>query len=550
MDNPYLTTQLIAYIGNKRALLPFLREVFIRYHEEHRITRFADLFAGSGAVSRLAKWLGFGVHVNDWEPYAYVINSCHIGTDEWELHDLFGDFGDIEGMVRFLNELPKIEDGYISTYYAPKQTKKADYTKERLFYTRENGMFIDTVREEIEKIYPGWNLPSKKVKEKHILLASLLYQAATHANTSGVFKAFHKGFGGHGEDALSRITRSMKLLVPVLIDGREKALVTAIDAAEAVKGTSYDLCYLDPPYNQHQYGSNYHLLNTILRWDKPSHPLVLNERGELLNKGGIRTDWVETKSDFCYKEAALPAFQDIVDAVDTRYIVLSYNTEGIVPYEYILDLFDKRGRVDLYASDYITYRGGRQSRARKAHNVEFVIVCVTSETPKTENKDRINRFFAENKVRTLMKNPFNPEKIRQVFSTEDHSLRIGNGKCILALQMEEYIYFTDMPSSAELKKLSLEELSTLHTNLDKCVIESKYEECRILLSYLERIYKKEERGEKKFEKYLVRALKKIAHKKYEAEYDDIVTRIERRGLAHCQKEFAKVCEIAEKRFNG
>lgn len=550
MNNSYLTTQLIAYIGNKRSLLPFLRDVFAELQTDTRISKFSDLFAGSGSVSRLAKYLGFSVHANDWEAYSHCINTCYIVTDKRELDALFTKENGIEGTIEKLHRLPPVTDGYIGSFYAPRLTENADYRKERLFYTRENGVFIDTIREGIESMYPGWDLTPRETREKQLLIASLLYQAATHANTSGVFKAFHKGFGGHGGDALTRITKRMKLLVPVLIDGAGVHKVTALDAAEAAKEGGADICYLDPPYNQHQYGSNYHMLNTILRWDKPRHPIVFDEKGRLRDKGGIRKDWKETKSDFCYKSHALPAFRKLIDAIDARHIVLSYNTEGIIPYEDILDVLSRRGRVDLFSSEYVTYRGGRQSISRKTHNVEFVIVCSTKEPVSPGVEGKISRFFLENKVKTILKSSFHPEKIKAAFDRRGDAVVFGENGGGMTLPMQDFIFFDFPVSEFEVSSLPLATLTALYNALSSCVIGNKYEECLILLQVLRSPRMDNAAKIKQYEKKLINALKKIAHKKYAAEYRDVLQTINSRGLKFYQGELEKITLIAEKRVNG
>lgn len=550
MDDRYLTSQLIAYIGNKRALIPFLRDVFVDLHAKHPVSRFSDLFAGSGAVSRLGKSLGFSVYANDWETYSYIINSCHIAEDKKDVYRLFSDSGGIEGVIEEFNRLPPRENGYISSFYAPKSTESADYRRERLFYTRENGVFIDTVREEIEERYPGRDLPAVRMREKQILLAALLYQAATHANTSGVFKAFHKGFGGHGGDALSRITRPMRLQIPVLIDGETPCFVTAEDAAKAVEGESFDLCYLDPPYNQHQYGSNYHLLNTIARWDKPPQPLTLDETGRLRDKGGIRKDWNATKSEFCYKNTAVSAFRGLLDRIDARYIVLSYNTEGIMPYGEILDLLEKRGNVSLYSSEYITYRGGRQSISRKTHNVEFLLVCSSAGPVKPGGTENVPRFFLENKIRTLSRGAFYPDKIQKAFSCSGGVLMYGDAGSFVGIPMEGYTYFSAFPGQDVMSLFSEEELTVFYETLLGCAVENKYEECGVLLKLLDNAGGDVPGQRKKLEQRFVRALKKIAHKKYLVEYSNIIRGINGRKLYYFQEELDRIREIAEKRFTG
>jgi adenine-specific DNA-methyltransferase len=201
LKQPYLNTQLIAYIGNKRALLSFLQEIFLEISADSDTLIFFDPFAGSGSVSRLAKAMGFEVAANDWEPYAYAVNRCHVETEASELDSAFIGASCVHRAFDELNNLDHIAEEYIAKYYSPSSTSTADYRTERLFYTKENARFIDRIREAIESKYP-----EDDSIERVVLLASLIYQAATHANTSGVFKAYHRGFGGFGKDALARIS--------------------------------------------------------------------------------------------------------------------------------------------------------------------------------------------------------------------------------------------------------------------------------------------------------------------------------------------------------
>ncbi|RKX93529.1 MAG: hypothetical protein DRP84_08320 [Spirochaetes bacterium] len=114
----------------------------------------------------------------------------------------------------------------------PKGDSFSDYRKERLFYTRYNGLIIDKIRNEIEALYPK-NIVNRDVKrrrEKYPLLSVLLYQAATHTNTSGVFKAYHKGFGGFSGDALNRIIKKIEMSAPILIDSEYESHIFIVDS--------------------------------------------------------------------------------------------------------------------------------------------------------------------------------------------------------------------------------------------------------------------------------------------------------------------------------
>ena len=498
LDNDYLKTQLIAYIGNKRRLLKFLGDVFSeleyrilndgRGSAGSKILRFGDCFAGSGAVSRLAKAMGFMVASNDWEQYSEIINIVHLRLSPAMLDLLFRAQGGISAVLSELNSLPKPpeEERYISRYYAPALTEGADYRYERLFYTRENALFIDAVRSRIEQMYPGGNLSETDCLRKCALIAPLLYQAATHANTNGVFKACHKGFGGHGGDALSRIMAPMQLMTPVLhpgIPGAEYA-VKRSDAADFIDGRSFDICYLDPPYNQHQYGSNYFMLNTIARWDKPPVPMHRKVDGSLAVKAGIRSDWVETRSDFCYRKTAPTALQNLVDRIDARYIVLSYNTEGIIPFEDLFDILSSCGRTEIFCRDYIIYRGGKQSLNRSNRNVEFQLVLCKNETARKSDRSKIDKVLKARSIISILNESFAPERIRESFGLKNGCIILSEDNSELALRSDLCFRFNEFPAMEELSSVSAQELDTILTKLEYCRCRDKHEETRILMELI------------------------------------------------------------------
>ncbi|MBT3275455.1 MAG: adenine methyltransferase, partial [Spirochaetales bacterium] len=417
LQQDYLTRQLIAYIGNKRSLLPFLYEVFAELNVGKEPGIFIDPFAGSGSVSRLAKAMGFRVAANDWEPYTQIINQCHISLNAGDTANMFAEQKGLDSAIHSLNQPARPEYEYIARHYAPRDTKTADYRVERLFYTRENGVFIDSVREQIDSWYPDNDSP-----ERWILLASLLYQAATHANTNGVFKAFHHGFGGFGKDALSRIMAPMQLQRPVLIDSEKKAAVSRADAAVFAAGNPADVCYLDPPYNQHQYGSNYHLLNTIVLWDKPEVKGRIGSDGRLEEKAGIRKDWDTTRSLFCYRATAPLAMRELLAAIDSRYIIVSYNTEGIIPFWDLFDLLAETGGVSIRTSDYLLYRGGKQSLTRSTYNQEFLFILNRSGSSSARERIDAERFLLEKKVYALTRHHFHPGRVSSRFEDGENGL--------------------------------------------------------------------------------------------------------------------------------
>ena len=553
-NNPYLTKQLIAYIGNKRSLLGFLGTVFRDLENKRGSTVFADPFAGSGAVARLGKSMNYHVRANDWEPYSKIVNSCFIGINRSELKNLFDSKGGVEKIFREINNLNgTVSDPYISLHYAPEDTEQADYKTERLFYTRENALFIDRARSFIEDLYPGWDLDIQTVKEKTILLSSLLYEVSTHANTSGVFKACHKGFGGHGKDALSRIMAPMEMEIPKLIDSGADFVIENMDAVDFVSKHSSHICYLDPPYNGHQYGSNYFMLNTVALWDKPLVSFERKEDGRFQEKAGIRKDWVKTRSPFCYKKDAPAAFSNLLDSIDSRYVLLSYNTEGIIPFDQLYDIMESHGQTELYCRDYILYRGGKQSLSRQNYNMELLLVLNRKESPGKSDRAKVQRFLLERKLITLLRRPFNPEKLKALFPvTEGRVSLFSKNENIVELKTVDYYTFSEMPLVLEF--INDNELELLFEKLESALCSDNKEEAHIIIDLIREADDLKKRN--KYQKRLLQVLRKFAFKKYHHLFMETVSELnilikrEPEYFSSLSDGLEEIKVIAEMRFKG
>ena len=510
--DPYLTDQLIAYIGNKRTLLPFLHGVFSGLPLDPSRGAFCDPFAGSGAVSRLARRMGFRVAANDWEPYAFAINSCHLRLNPADLESLFPAHGGIDEVLEELNALQPLPDagGYISRYYAPRNTEEADWRTERLFYTRENALAIDAIRQRVEEMYPGTPAKPEAFLAKTALLSPLLYQAATHTNTSGVFKAFHKGFGGHGRDALRRIMGPIRLSRPVVTDSPAPAEVGCMDAAAFLAGRTADVCYLDPPYAVHQYGSNYFMLNTIALWDKPPVNDERSTDGRLRHKAGIRPDWTRTRSAFCYRDRAAAAMKGVVEAADCNWLVVSYSNEGLIGLEELCDLLSETGDITVQSRGYAKYPGGKQSLHRATRNVELVIVVHRGAGSRATTGAR----DALRQVRTarLFALSYNPARIRRSFPCEGGSLIAGEPS--IRVPMRHFWRF--LPDSPTPSFRSTEAAEAFISTLSDCAVRDIREEIDVLASRAGEL--EEGREKDRILKEILRLLNKLAHKKYRAEF--------------------------------
>jgi adenine-specific DNA-methyltransferase len=384
----YLFNQLIPYIGNKRKLLGLIGQAIER--TSLKTGTFWDVFAGSGVVSRMAKLLGYRVISNDWEPYAEAINRCYIVCNR---PPEFAAFGGYAAAIERLNRLPPKVD-WIAEHLCPRDDVNYDVRADRMFYMRKNGMRIDAIRQQIADWKDAGRLNDL---EEACLLAPLVYQACYRSNTSGVFKGFHNGWGGQTKTALYRIATDLRLDVPAFHDNRQKNLVFREDAqtlAErlASEGSAgVDIAYLDPPYNQHPYGSNYHVLNSVVLWDKPE----LSQRITRGTKAAIRLDWrTERRSAYNSREEASLAYRRLLDTICARYILTSYSTDGTIPLDDLLQSNVARGHVSLVMQGYKRYRVSSQRFSKKPMNVEFVLILDThskSQTSADELRASIDR---------------------------------------------------------------------------------------------------------------------------------------------------------------
>ena len=370
----YVFQQLIPYLGNKRKLLGLIGQAVTKTGVSPSGT-FLDLFAGSGVVSRWAKKQGFRVISNDWEPYAKQINQCYIACNS---APPFAHFGGYENAVAKLNAAVPVED-WVTRHLCPADDDHYDIHKERLFYTHSNGMLIDTMRLQLEQWQTDGLLSDL---EMSCLLAPMLYQACYTSNTSGVFKGFHNGWGGQTRTALYRILSKFQLKPAIFCDNGHRNAVCQMDAARLAEhlresGETTDIAYLDPPYNQHPYGSNYHVLNTLTLWDRP--PLTPQIEGR--NKAAIREDWrTERRSPYNHRESAAPAYDALLQSLDAKYILTSYSTDGTIPLLSVVEACIKRGQTDFVTQQYKRYRVSAQRYSPKPLNVELVLIVDTGKS--------------------------------------------------------------------------------------------------------------------------------------------------------------------------
>ena len=361
LENPaYLTEQLITYLGNKRALLPQIELAVeqIKRRLGQRQLRCFDVFSGSGVVARLLKRHASLLVANDLELYAAIAGRCYLANHSQV------DLQAIDQWVAELNtrvDREPLEPGFITEMYAPQDELRIT-RDDRVFYTRNNALRLDNYRRYLQQV------PQEL---RDYLLAPLLSAASVHANTAGVFKGFYKNrltkvgqYGGSGRDALSRIRGNIELKAPVLSQHECDWQVLQMDANQAAcQVRELDLAYLDPPYNQHPYGSNYFMLNLLARYERPE---------QVSRVSGIPVDW--NRSGYNVRSESLKLMTDLVEQLDTKFLLISFNNEGFIRPTEMQEMLAKLGRVEVIKQRYNAFRGSRSFKNRSLHVTEHLFL--------------------------------------------------------------------------------------------------------------------------------------------------------------------------------
>ncbi|MGB0788413.1 MAG: DNA adenine methylase [Marinirhabdus sp.] len=296
---------------------------------------FCDLFAGTGSVGRLFKPHVKKCIANDVEYYSYVLNRNYIGNNRAIAHSPF---------LRALNGLPP-KKGFIFENYA------AGGRAGRCYFTAENAQKIDAVRTQIE-VWKNEGSISENVY--YFLLASLLESADRVANTASVYGAYLKNIKPSA-------ARPLVVKPAVFSTTANHHSVHQEDSNALIHKIQGGILYLDPPYNARQYGANYHLLNTIAKYD------TFVPRG----KTGLRDYY---KSAYCKKGEVLRSFTQLIENAKFKYIFLSYNNEGLMPRQQIEKVMGQFGRYHRVSTKYQRFKADKTENRnhRATETVEFL----------------------------------------------------------------------------------------------------------------------------------------------------------------------------------
>lgn len=304
---------MIKYIGSKRLLVPHIVRAVSAFPDSERVI---DLFSGTSRVSRALKESGRYVVANDHLAYAAVLARCYVqaDADRWE--------APARTLLDELAGLPPAP-GYFTRAFC----------EEARYFQPRNGARVDAIRERIASM----TLPEEL---EAVLLVSLMEAADRVDSTTGVQMAYLKQWA-------ARASNDLELRMPAILPGPGAAL--SRDAAEAAAAVDVDVAYLDPPYNQHSYMGNYHVWESLVRWDKPPTYGIANKRVQCR----------DYKSDFNSKRRIRDALARVVSAVRCPHMLVSFNNEGHLDRDEVISMLETRGRVGVVAVDFKRYVGAQ-----------------------------------------------------------------------------------------------------------------------------------------------------------------------------------------------
>jgi adenine-specific DNA-methyltransferase len=337
------------YIGNKTRLLGFIRSVLRRRGIQPGTA--VDPFSGTASVASALKRLGFRVVASDLMEYAFVFGSAYVAPSGMPsfagLNGMGGRRTTLRSVVAHLNALPS-NPSFIHDHFTPGGAEGRAHG--RMYFSPENAARIDAIRATIEY----WRREGRVDDAGYyILLAALIEAADRVANTTGVYASFVKSWQPNARRPLE-----LRDVRPVSGAGSRAIRGDAFDVMRDLD--PFDVLYLDPPYNSRQYVGYYHIPELLAGGWFDSAPGLRGKTGLLADK--------DKRSAWSRRGKCEDALEALVASARCRRIVMSYNSEGIIPEAAIERIFKAYGRVstfERYTRRYKRYRSDADSVKRR-----------------------------------------------------------------------------------------------------------------------------------------------------------------------------------------
>ena len=352
------------FIGNKKNLLDKIYTTL--KNEKIQGDSFFDLFSGSVSVARYFKSKNFQVHSSDIMYFSYVMQKAYIENNSEQGFEKLLDHietvkdklftSPLDLVVSYLNNLDGI-NGFMYKNYTPEGS--IHLTIPRMYFSNENGKKIDAIRTQIQNWYDKTLINEN---EYFILIACLIETVPFYANISGVYAAFHKKWD-------SRATKSLLLrTIPTYINNFDNRVYND-NSINLLNKIESDIFYLDPPYNERQYAPNYHILETIAKYDSP----------KIKGVTGLR-NYDNQKSKFCNAKTAIEELEKVAANGKYKSLIMSYNSEGIMPQKEIVDMLSNYGKVKLVEFDYLRFKSNNNGTSKHKKYIKEQLYILENKT--------------------------------------------------------------------------------------------------------------------------------------------------------------------------
>lgn len=338
------------YIGSKNLLLEEIESLI--KEKKIKANSFCDIFSGTSVVARYFK-KDYRIMSNDLLHFSYVLQKATVENNGYPAfeaiknsigEDPFDYFDNLEIDVSMMKDTP-----FIFENYSPNEKS------ERQYLSNQNALRIDFIRQTIENWHREKRLSDN---EYYYLLAGLIEAVPFVSNIAGTYGAYLK----HWDKRANNKLRLIKLNAQ---SNNKNNRSYNEDGNVLIKKISGDILYIDPPYNSRQYAPNYHLLETISRYDNP----------EIKGKTGIRP-YKNLKSKFCVKNEVLESFSELIENANFKHIILSYSTEGIMSIGDIENTLKKNGKPETYHLVRIPYRRYKHRAGHVEHDLHELLFYI------------------------------------------------------------------------------------------------------------------------------------------------------------------------------
>lgn len=322
------------YYGGKSKLLEFITQVAGQEVPGHKSV--SDLFAGTGVVGSHFRSLGNQVHANDILYFSYCLNVLSLS---FSTAVDCGSLGSFENAIRLLNSLEP-EVGFITEHFSPHGDAS------RAYFTIDNAMKIDAIRGQIHQWVSSGTISKM---EEAALIGFLLKAINKVSNVTGTYAAYLKTWDSRALKPIALSPGDISLEGPI-------GAVTNSDIFALDMTSNPEITYLDPPYNNRDYASNYFLLEVIATgwFDREFSPRGVTGMVNFQDK----------KSEFSSKRSVEDAFRKLFEHLNSEVTLLSYSDEGLLPISNLVAMMSDYGDVSDIQRSHKRFRSINQDGSK------------------------------------------------------------------------------------------------------------------------------------------------------------------------------------------